>query len=135
MPRASQPQSGLRGPGQDVWSDQNKQTVVSMVFEPEYIQVLRKGGEDEGGSVSNEYEPHGSPLDGRIDQIGVGQGAATVFGDQVSEGATHVVSTVIDADVKTEDRLEIEGKVFIIKSAIVRTKQATTQLQVKEYHG
>lgn len=135
MPRPSQPLGGLRGPGQEVWSDQNKDAVVTMVFEPEYVQVLRQGGEDAGGSVDNAYEPHGKPLAGRIDEVGQGSNQASVFGEQISEGSDHLVSTVRDADIHSSDRLEVEGRIFIVVSAIVRTKQATTQLQVKELHG
>lgn len=135
MPRASTAGSGLRGPGREVWSDRNKDEVVQMVFEPEYVQVLRKGGEDAGGSVDDTYTPHGAPLAGRIDELGQGSDNSSVFGEQISEGASHLVSMPKDADVTTDDRLEIEGKIFIVTSAIVRTKQATTQLQAKEYHG
>jgi hypothetical protein len=137
MPRSTTAATGtgLRGPGQYVWPESAKETVRQMVFEEDYIQVLRKEGEDAGGSVSNEYVPSGAPQDGRIDAKASSYGMDTVFGEQISEGTTHIVTMKPDADVTTSDRLEIEGQVFIVNSAIVRTKQATTQLQVKELHG
>lgn len=134
MPRPTVAGSGLPGAGQEVWPEAAKETIRDMVFEPGYIQVLRKGAEDAGGSVDNDYKPVGPPEDGRIDDAG-NMAQDSVFGEQINEGATHIVSMGPEADVNTSDRLEVEGKVFIIVSAIVRTKQATTQLQVKELHG
>lgn len=137
MPRSTTAATGtgLRGPGQYVWPESAKATIRHMVFEEGYIQVLRKEGEDAGGSLSNEYKPEGEPQDGRIDVIRSRGAEETVFGEQISEGTTHIVSMGPEADVNTADRLEIEGKVFIVNSAVVRTKDATTQLQVKEIHG
>lgn len=135
MPRPSAPRAGLRGPGQEIWTEAMKSEIRSRVFIPEYVQVLRQEGENAGGSVNGEYEPVGEKLDGRLDNVGNAGGEAKVMGEQINESTTHILSLPPGALVENTDRFEVEGKVFVSTSESVRTDQATTQLQVKELHG
>lgn len=134
MPRPLATEAGLRGPGQEVWGEQMKAEVRSMVFEEDYIVVLRETGETEGGSWSTEYEPVAT-YDGRIDNVGNAGGEAKIYGEQINESTTHIISLPPDADVSASDRFKAEGKVWTTTSESVRTDQATTQLQVRELNG
>lgn len=134
MPRPLATTSGLRGPGQEIWGEAMKEEIRSMVFEEDYVVVLRQEGENEGGSWSDEYTPV-KTYDGRIDNVGNAGGEAKIYGEQINESTTHVLSLSPGAEVSPADHFEVEGKVWIATSESVRTDEATTQLQVRELNG
>lgn len=134
MPRPNAPLAGLRGPGQEVWGDGMKEEIRSMVFHSEYIKAYVQDSEDEGGSWSNEYTPDGI-YDGRIDNVGNAGGEAKIYGEQINESTTHILSFPPDASVDPSQHFEVEGKIWIATSQSVRTDQATVQLQVRELNG
>lgn len=133
MPRPVVTDTGLRGPGQEVWTEAMKATVRNMVFIEGYVTVLREEDEDEGGS-QGDWKQIGT-YDGRLDNVGSAGGRAKDFGDSVHEITAHVLSTEPAADVRATDRFIIEGRIWIATSESVRTSQASKQLQVEELHG
>lgn len=125
-------QSGISGPGQELFPESAKQQARDIGLVKELVQVLRNEKEDDGGGDTiDNWKPHGKRVDGRIDALSR-RGMGQVIGEQVNEATTHVATLEPGVDVTTNDRLEIEGQVWIITSQEIHTDQATVRVQVKE---
>lgn len=125
-------QPGLPGPGQTLFSEEAKEEARNIGFKKELIQIIRNTPEDdEGGDTVDKWAPVGKPWAGRIDAL-TRKGQGQVIGEQINEASTHVVTMDPEAQVLLSDRLEIEGRVWIITSEELHTDQATVRVQVRE---
>jgi hypothetical protein len=137
MPRALAPKAGLRGPAQEIFPEDAKQEGRNVALLPEYVTVLRdNGAEDEGGAPSGEWEDVGT-WDGRLDVLGARGMSSETAGDEINEATTHIVSMDPEAkgEVKTSDRLRIEGELWIITGISTRSGASSLRLLVRKLHG
>lgn len=130
-PRAAVEGHGLRGPGQDIFPEQAKQQGRDIGL-TDLAQIFRNEPEDDGGGDTKEvWVPLGEPVPARIDSVGR-RGQAQVMGEQINEGTSHIVTLEPETDVKSDDRIEIDGAMWLITGEEFFTDEATVRVQVKE---
>ena len=131
-PRALVKGTGLRGPGQDIFPEAAKQEARNIALVEEAAQVFRNTPTDDGGGdVHDKWQPLGNKVAGRIDSVGR-KGAEQLFGEQIDEATSHVVTLEPGVDVTPDDRVEIEGIMWTITGQAIFTEAASTRLPVRE---
>ncbi len=131
-PRSTVKGCGIRGLGQEIFPEQAKRQTRDMAFEEEAAQIFRNIPEDDGGAdTKDNWQPHGGKVDGRIDSVGR-KGAERMFGAQIDEATSHVVTLVPGVDVTPDDRVEIENIMWTITGLAIFTEAASTRIPVRE---
>ena len=134
MTRAVSFGAGLPGPGQTVFPETAKESgrVLGLTGT---AQVYRNGGAlDAGGAPTSGWAPYGSPVRARIDPIAAagGRGRASTAADQIDEGSTHVISLDGNVNVRNQDRIQTEGRMWAVLALSIRTDPEILRVEVKE---
>lgn len=134
MPRALPAEAtGLRGPGQNIFPEDAKETGRRVGLKEAAVQIFREEQvEDAGGDWSTSWKPSEKRIRGRIDPVGGATGRGDMFAEGIREGTTHIVTMDPGVDVDEKDRIEVEGKMWTVTAEEIVSDPASTMVQVKE---
>jgi hypothetical protein len=122
-------QTGLPGPGQDVFPEQGKEIGRRLGLTGEAAVLTWSQSKDAGGSTVSNWTL-GSLVDARIDAIG-GSGAR-MPGGQISESSTHIITFYPFVSVTTKDRVRMLSRTWAITAVREVTNKLVTRVEAKE---
>lgn len=126
-------QSGISGPGQEVFPEQAKQQARNIALIDKAAQrFVNEPVDDGGGEFNAKWVASGEPIDGRVDAIGSLSGRSRIFAESVLEATTHVITLDPEATVNVADRIEMHGRMYILLSEGFNSEQASVQYQARE---
>lgn len=131
MPRAASPLAGLRGPARTPFPQAARDTGPRLGF-VSLVQVYRSVSTSDGAGTRKEvFSALGDPIPGRLDYLATGGGGPEVQASQLNEDTTAVVSTEAGSDIRTSDRVGIDGKMFEILGIRESSDPLIMQLEVR----
>jgi hypothetical protein len=131
MPRPSTANTGLRGPGQEIFTDEAKEYGRDLGLDTTATILRNEPKDDGGGAQKDHWEPIAENVPARIDIFGRLSQAKGEAADRIDEHTSHIVSFPQGTDCTTKDRLEINGQLWSVLAVQERTGTATFRVEVK----
>jgi hypothetical protein len=126
-PRPSYPGSGLKGPGQDIFPEQAKESGRRLGLVVGELQLLDYTPTNEAGSTKPAWTP-GATVRGRIDPVGSASGPS-LMGGAINEASTHLITFDDQVEITTQDRVRGLGHDWRITALRERTERLVTRVE------
>lgn len=105
-------QSGIPGPGQDVFPEAAKESGRNLGLRDEATIYEDQATDDGGGSSKSKWVEVGT-VRARLDSIATAK-ATGLIADQINEESTHIVSFDPETPVTTGSRIKIKEKMWAV---------------------
>lgn len=124
-------EGGLRGPAQDRFPEEAKESGRNLGLTGEATILKNEATDDGGGAPVNKWVPV-ETVRARIDPLtSSARSFRDLVGGQIKEETTHIVSFDAGTAVDTDNRVEIDGEVFAVTAKLERTDPLLERVGVK----